>query len=469
MHVCARERGLSGRCSRVRAVRVTAQTADVRPIIMAAVLRDITFTPGSYRSFMDLQEKLHQNIGRKRSLVAIGTHDLDAVHGPFTYEVLPPEQIRFRAINQETEHTAAELMTIYQQHAQLRHFLPLLSGKARYPVILDADRTVLSMPPIINGYQSRITLNTRNVFIECTGTDPTKTAIVLNVILAMFSRYCAPMYAAEEVEVRRADGSTVWYPDLSTRIETVSVDYINRSVGVTLTAPEIVALLHRMGLPAEPSPSAADCVAVEIGPSRADILHACDIMEDVAIAYGFNKIPHQMPQCSTTGQQTPLNKLTDQLRTEIAQAGFTEALTLTLCSHQESFEFLRRPDDGTLAVRLANPKTFEFQVVRTSLLPGMLKVLQSNKYHALPLKVFEISDAVVKSDAHDTGAQNSRQLCATHYGLSSGFEIVHGLLDRVMLLLQVKRVDDGDASGYYLRAIECTGAIHRHRRRADAL
>ena len=39
-------------------------------------------------------------VSRKRSLVAIGTHDLDTVEGPFTYEALPPEQIKFKPLNQ---------------------------------------------------------------------------------------------------------------------------------------------------------------------------------------------------------------------------------------------------------------------------------------------------------------------------------------------------------------------------------
>ena len=43
-----------------------------------------------------------------------------------------------------------------------------------YPVIYDTRRTVLSLPPIINGAHSAINLATRNVFIECTATDLTK-------------------------------------------------------------------------------------------------------------------------------------------------------------------------------------------------------------------------------------------------------------------------------------------------------
>lgn len=82
-------------------------------------MRDITFNPARYASFIDLQEKLHQNICRKRSLVAIGTHDLDTIQGPFTYDALPPKDIKFVALNQTEIHNASELMDIYSVNRYL--------------------------------------------------------------------------------------------------------------------------------------------------------------------------------------------------------------------------------------------------------------------------------------------------------------------------------------------------------------
>lgn len=56
---------------------------------------------------------MHQNICRKRSLVAIGTHDLDTIKGPFTYDAKPPQKIKFKPLNQTEEFTAVELMDLY--------------------------------------------------------------------------------------------------------------------------------------------------------------------------------------------------------------------------------------------------------------------------------------------------------------------------------------------------------------------
>ncbi|CAB1349164.1 unnamed protein product [Coregonus sp. 'balchen'] len=194
---------------------ITEETAAVRPHAVAAVLRNITFTQERYDSFIELQEKLHQNVCRKRTLVAIGTHDLDTISGPFTYTAKPPGDIRFKPLNQAKEYTAQELMSLYKTDSHLRHYLHIIEDEPLYPVIYDSNGIVLSMPPIINGDHSKISLNTKNVFIECTATDLTKAKIVLDMMVTMFCEYCEEPFTVEEAEVVYPDGRTCQYPVLS--------------------------------------------------------------------------------------------------------------------------------------------------------------------------------------------------------------------------------------------------------------
>lgn len=192
-----------------------------------------------------------------------------------------------------------------------------------------------------------------------------------------------------------------------------------------------------MSYTASPSSASPDLIDVHIPPTRADILHQCDIMEDVAIAYGFNQLPRFFPSKSgTVAQPLMINKLSDIVRQEAAMAGWSEVMPLILCSHDENFAHLNRKDDGTKAVRLANPKTAEYQVVRTSLLPGLLKTIRENKHHSVPIKIFEVSDVAFKDLTLERKSRNERHFAAAWYGKSSGFEVVHGLMDRVMLMLK---------------------------------
>ncbi|KAK2108370.1 hypothetical protein P7K49_013535 [Saguinus oedipus] len=191
---------------KIQKLIITEETAKIRPFAVAAVLRNIKFTKDRYDSFIELQEKLHQNIcsspvlqywkltKMKRALVAIGTHDLDTLSGPFTYTAKRPSDIKFKPLNKTKEYTACELMNIYKTDNHLKQYLHIIENKPLYPVIYDSNGVVLSMPPIINGDHSRITVNTRNVFIECTGTDFTKAKIVLDIIVTMFSEYCEKQF-----------------------------------------------------------------------------------------------------------------------------------------------------------------------------------------------------------------------------------------------------------------------------------
>ncbi|CAH1965807.1 unnamed protein product [Acanthoscelides obtectus] len=434
---------------------IKPETAKIRPYAVAAILRNITFTQDSYNSFIDLQDKLHQNICRKRSLVAIGTHDYDTIQGPFTYDAKPPKDIKFIPLNQEKEYTAIELMDLYSTHAQLKQYLPIIKDSAVYPVITDKNGVILSLPPIINGNHSKITLKTKNVFIECTATDLTKAKIVLDTIVTMFSVYCATKYTVEKCEVINPNGTKAIYPTLRYRQENISVKKVNKKIGIDETPENIVKLLSKMCLTSELIPGSKNSVKVTVPPTRQDVIHACDIYEDVAIAFGYNNIKRTLPKTSTIGEQLPINKLTDLLRYPIAMAGFTEALTFTLCSKDDISTKLGIELISSLpAVHISNPKTLEFQVCRTTLLPGILKTIASNKKMPLPMRIFEISDVVLKDPDTEVGARNERRICAVNCNKAAGFEIVHGLLDRIMLLLEVPwaKNKDSNINGYHLNA-----------------
>ena len=124
------------------------------------------------------------------------------------------------------------------------------------------------------------------------------------------------------------------------------------------------------------------------------------------------------------------------------------------CSHEENFEWLNRIDDSTQAVKIANPKTLEFQVVRTSLIPGLLKTIRENRGHSLPIRVFETADVVVKDTNVERQARNVRHAAAVWCNKTAGFEVVHGLLNRLMQVLEIPRIAVGNSKvemGYYIR------------------
>ena len=189
-------------------VTVAPSTQPLRPFLVAAVLRGVTFTPPRYASFIDLQDKLHTNICRRRALVAIGTHDLATLRPPFTYACVPAASATFVPLSQSKPFRGDELLDFYRNDPSVKHIKPyvsLLGGGEVIPLITDSAGTVLSLPPLINGEHSKITLATRDVFIECTATDLSKAHTVLNTVTAMFCEYCATPFEVEQVEVVQED------------------------------------------------------------------------------------------------------------------------------------------------------------------------------------------------------------------------------------------------------------------------
>jgi phenylalanyl-tRNA synthetase beta chain len=430
-----------------------SSTDTIRPFVVAAILKDVVFTPERYASFIDLQDQLHRNLCRQRTLVAIGTHDMDTVEGPFVYDARPGSDIEFVPLTPDNRSfNAKELLEFYETDASAKHlkpYVPIIKDSPLYPVIVDAQDRVLSLPPIINGNHSKITLDTKNVFIECTATDLTKANIVLDTVVTMFSEYCAKPFSVVPVEIQYQDAAgavvdSYTSPKLSARREQAKVEFCNSLIGINLSAAEMQSLCNKVQLGPAQLLENDTILEVTVPPTRSDILHAVDIAEDIGIAFGYNNISKRVAETNTVGGEFPLNQVGDLLRDEIARAGYTEVLTHGLCSIYDNFTALRCPVREDLAVSLSNPANVEYQVVRTTLLPGLLKTLQHNKSASFTngFKLFEISDVVVVDKSYvvtDTivGAKNVRKLAAVYAGPTSGFEIIHGLVDRIMTLTEV--------------------------------
>eukprot|EP01022_Parablepharisma_sp_SALTPOND_P035599 TRINITY_DN958_c1_g1_i1.p1 TRINITY_DN958_c1_g1~~TRINITY_DN958_c1_g1_i1.p1 ORF type:complete len:472 (+),score=58.39 TRINITY_DN958_c1_g1_i1:1320-2735(+) len=403
------------------------------------------FDARNYHSFISLQDKLHATVCRNRKFVAIGTHDYDSIKGPFIYDARDPKEIKFKALNQTKEMTAVELMEVYESDLKLKEYLGLIRDSPVYPVIYDANGVVLSMPPIINGDHSKITLKTKNVFIECTALDLTRATLVLNEVICMFSQYANPAFTAEAVNVAYSDKTEV-YPKLETRDVDVDLLYMQRVTGCPeITCEDCIGFLKKMdliGIKVSPTQ-----LKVTVPPHRADILHKCDIAEDVAVGYGFNKLTPELPKVvGTSGKLLPISKLSNELRKVCVAAKYNECLTLCLTSKVEHYANMQKEAKG--CVVLANPISKECDIARTSLLPGLIKCLKTNIDVKLPIRLFEIGDVVLIDPSTETGTKNSKRLAALYCGLNSGFEYIHGLLDYIMTKLGIKPKVEG---GYKLK------------------
>uniref|UniRef100_A0AC35TMI6 Phenylalanine--tRNA ligase beta subunit n=1 Tax=Rhabditophanes sp. KR3021 TaxID=114890 RepID=A0AC35TMI6_9BILA len=407
---------------------VEGQSA-VRPFIVGAVLKDVTLNDFVVKNLIDLQEKLHQNLCRKRTLVAIGTHDLDTIRGPFTYEFKKPEDIKFIPLNDTVEMNAPEMFAKFKD-THLGEYLPLLEGKEYYPVVYDSNNVICSLPPIINGNHSKITPQTKNILIECTGTDLEKCQSTIKTVAALFSKYCGVKNVTDCVTVKLGNGDELVTPDFRDRVIVTDKVDVSKQLGVELGDDEIIALLKRMGH----SVGKKDGKLVVRTPAiRTDVLAECDIIEDVGIAYGYDNIVKTQPKSVSCGKSLPLNTVTEKLRGVMASMGYTEALTFALLSKADISLVPGEVDENM--VTIGNPKTKDCQALRTNLFAGLLKTLSHNKTVPMPIKLFEIQDVVVKDPSAETGARNVRKIGVVCCNTSAGYEIARGVLDQILVAL----------------------------------
>ncbi len=353
--------------------------ADIRPCLGSAVIRNVDLDEEAIESLMGLQEALHWAVGRGRGKVAIGVHDLDAITPPFHY-VASPRDRSFVPLDFDRDMTLDEILT---DHPKGRDYAHLVEGFSRFPLIVDASDRVLSFPPIINGELTRVTTATKNILLDCTGTDMRAVMTAVNIICTALAE------AGAAIETVTVDGEVM--PTLAPAERTISVEECASLLGLPLSPADMAHLLERMRFGAEPDGDSR--VRVLVPCYRADILHDWDIFEDVAIAYGIENFDAALPATSTIAAEHPTMGIAGAARSVMVGLGYLEMIPFTLTNDRVLYESMRREAlPGTL--RLLHPISEEQTVVRTDLLALLMEMLQANKHRELPQRLFAIGDVV---------------------------------------------------------------------------
>jgi phenylalanyl-tRNA synthetase beta chain len=403
---------------------------DVRPYMVAGIIEDLTITDQFIRSLMEMQEKLHLTMGRKRSKVSIGIHDLDKVTPPFTFKAVDPESVSFVPLA-KTERM--NLREILERHEKGIDYAFILKGKTKYPLLVDSQGEVLSFPPIINGTLTTVTESTRRAFIDVTGTDLNAISGALNIVATAMAERGGKI---RRVKVQGAD--PMMTPDLQPRRWTIEVAKTNSLLGTRLDATQMAAALEKMGFDARPS---ADIVEVLAPSWRLDLLHPVDIMEDVAKGYGYENFGKVLPSEQTFGSELMSNKAADVARQLMVGYGYMEVTTLTLTSEDDQFGKMRLPPGQV--VEVLNPISEDHTCLRVSLLPSLLVVLRRNKHRDLPQRLFEVGDVL-------KGIKRSKHLAAVSISSRASFTEIKSLVESVLRDLSVKYTIQPSPAGTYL-------------------
>ncbi|KAB1192962.1 phenylalanine--tRNA ligase subunit beta [Haloferax sp. MBLA0076] len=398
---------------------VDESVPDERPYVTGAVIRGVDLDDAALDSLIQLQEKLHATMGRKRAKGAIGIHDLtmlkgdvlseDATGNSITYTGIAPDGDTFVALDSNEELTPAEVL---EQHATGQKYADLVSEYERYPAIYD-EIGLFSFPPVINGRRTEVSTDSRDLFVELTGTDQWTIDRMCTIICYALAARGATI---EQVEVQYEDG-TVVKPDFDVDTKHVSHDRIESILGVELEMDEVIDLFERSGLDANAELGEQTVYEVSIPPYRVDVLHPLDLVDDVGRAYGFNDLEPRYPDVGTVGQRHERSRLEDAARNSLVGLGFEDMLDFHMISEGENYERMGiEPGTDVLGggepASITEPYSEDYTMLRTWVLPSLTMVLENNTHRAYPQDLAEIGHVAHRDDDENTRVAEARHVAA---------------------------------------------------------
>ncbi|MEE0900954.1 MAG: phenylalanine--tRNA ligase subunit beta [Methanobrevibacter sp.] len=403
-------------------VTVDSDVAEIRPYIGFAKIDNVDFTGDKLKYIMDFQENLHWVIGRDRKKVAIGIHNADVVEAPFNYIATPKDANAFVPLEKDTEMTPQEILT---EHDKGKDYAHLIEDFDKYPLILDKDNNVLSMPPIINGELTKIKEDTHNIIVDVTGTDERAVNQALNIICSSFAEVGGQI---KSMEVKYED-KTITTPDLTPQEMNVHVDTANKLIGGTsLTAEDIKELLLKARFDAE---ILNDNEVKAIIPAyRVDILHEVDIVENIAVQYHINSVEAKLPDINTVAYENNWFRSEATIREVMISLGFQEVMSLMLTNEEAHYEKMNQEEKPH--VQVARPITIDRTMIRTSLINSLMEFLEDNKHEDLPQKIFEIGDVLYLDDSKENKTASSKKLAALVCHSTANFTEIKSIVTSVL-------------------------------------
>ncbi len=405
-------------------VQVDVRLKNIRPFIACAIVKNVNMTDTIIRGLMHMQDKLDKTYGRNRQKTSIGIYNLDLIKLPLSYTVAKPTEFSFVPLGLSEKMTLGEML---ERHPKGQEYGHIVKKHNVYPILLDADQKVLSFPPIINSNDlGRVNEETHNLLVEVTGTAH-KT--VLNTLTLVTTALIDRGGKAQSLTICYPEdpiytNERFITPNFDSQRVNLSVEYATRMIGIQLASKQIADLMAIAGLGV--GKITEKIVEVFVPCYRVDIMHPVDIVEDVAVAYGYNSIEPVWRDLPTTGVANCDQRLLNLMRELLVGAGYQEILSYTLTNPESLFVKMNR--EPAAVVGVSNPKLVTMTCLRTWLLPGIIEFLSINKSVEFPQRIFELGKVTLLDEAKETKTRDEEWLAAVTSHANAGFSEIKSCL-----------------------------------------
>ncbi|MFW9990266.1 MAG: phenylalanine--tRNA ligase subunit beta, partial [Candidatus Odinarchaeota archaeon] len=397
-------------------------------------------------TLMNIQEHLHWAVGRDRKKVAIGVHDLDKITPPFRYTAVKPDLVSFIPLHGDGyPMNLEEILLLHEKGIEYAH---ILEGREVYPIIFDSNDEVLSFPPVINGILTTVTDDTKNLFLDLTGTNFKAVNLALNILSTTLADMGAKI---ESVKVNYLEGENIITPNLTPEKWEVQIDYINKYIGLNLSSKEMIKCLNRVRLDAKQS-SKKEHLNIWVPSFRGDFMHIVDFTEECAIGYGYDKLPQTIRE-GGIGEYHQIQSFSNKIRELMIGAGYLEVLNFILSNSERHYDYMNLNYEESNQVKILNPVSKEYNTTRTLILPKLMETLLYNRSEEKPIRIFEVGDVIILDSKEETGARSEIHLSAVSYHENTNFTEIRSLSDFIMISL-------GSYSDYEIKPEESPSYIN---------
>ena len=418
----------SDRRINVKVDKSVAYRDSYRPFIACAAMTLPPIDDASLVSIMKLQENLHWGVGRDRKLASIGIYDCATFGNLISYRTMDPDNEPFVPLGMPGEKLSGR--QIIESHPKGIAYAELLKGMNRYPVLVDSNGQVLSMPPIINSDETKLKKGTTHVFIDVTGVSQAAVTKTLDTLVCSLCEIGGKTELVEILPEGKYE-NRLSSPKLTPKSLDLSLAEAKRWLGLPLNEKSIVSALRNMRFDVKPIEGSNDRFLVSYPAYRTDIRHMVDLFEDVAIGYGYANIEPKLVRSMTVGTPRAEEIVSDRVRQILIGLGYSEIMSLPLTTEEHQFERLRIAAPERYP-QVANPKLKAYNVVRTHLMGGLFEALRENRRRPMPFGLFEIDNVTDLDEAAITGASEERRVAFVEIGKASGYATARSTVDSLL-------------------------------------
>ena len=415
-------------------VIIDSSVEKIRPYTACAIVKNLSFNDEKIKEIIDIQEKLHGTLGRNRKKVAIGIYPLEKIKLQITYKALEPDKIKFFPLEMDREMSGLEIL---QRHPTGRDYAHLLAGKEKFPIFIDAGKNILSMPPIINSHLTgKIEETTKEVFIECSGFDFFVLSKCLNILITTLAEMGGEVY---QMNLKYGKKTEVT-PDLKPEKMKLNLSNAEKHLGIKLNESQAKTFLQRMGYNYSKG-------IVEIPAWRTDILHEVDLIEDIAIAYGFETFVPCLPEVATIGEEDKIEILKKKIAEILSGLEMQEISNYHLTFRSAQFVKMGLNEEEK-AIEVENSKT-DYNILRDDLSHYALKTLSENIDSEYPQKIFELG-RVFKLEKEEIKEKEHLSFALTPGNFTEAKQILEYLMRMLNLKQELTIEEPNEAPSWFI-------------------